>query len=91
MLFKGNSFQNSSSLSSIITKDNIFFAYGFANLCICKYNKTTVAWTCTENDWLGEFEKQKQIKTSARKKECLHYKRTSLFLSWQVSLNFNSL
>lgn len=64
---KGNFLQNYSFLSSTIIKGN-FFAYTFDNLCICKYNKTTVVWTFTENDWFGEFEKQKEIKTSASKR-----------------------
>lgn len=48
-------------LSVIIINDNIF-AYAFENLCICKYNKTAVVWTFTENDWFGEFEEQKRDK-----------------------------
>lgn len=47
LLCKGNFLQNYSILPNI--KDN-FFAYAFDNLCICKYNKTTVVWTFTEND-----------------------------------------
>lgn len=56
LLCKGNFLQKYSFLFIIIMKYNLF-AYALDNLCICKYNETTVVWTSPENAWFGEFEK----------------------------------